>query len=58
MEKKNYADQVDDHIDEEENARFRAKVDAIRRGIMELNKQKPTHPDAKNEKKAQMVQLI
>jgi len=38
LEEKNYADQVDDHIDEEENAQFRAKVDHIRRGIMELNK--------------------
>jgi hypothetical protein len=58
LEKKNYADQVDDHIDEEENAAFRAKVDNIRKGIMELNKSKPTHVDAKNEKKAQMVKLL
>ena len=58
MESKNYADQVDDHIDEEENAQFRAKVDRIKNGIMELNKSKPTQIDAKNAKKAQMFKLL
>ena len=58
LEKKDYADQVDDHIDEEENVAFRAKVDHIRGGIMELNKSKPTHEGAKAEKKAQMVKLL
>jgi hypothetical protein len=58
LEQTNYADQVDDHIDEEDNVQFRAKVDRIRNGIMALNQAKPSHVDAKLEKKAQMVQLL
>jgi len=58
LEQTNYADQVDDHIDEEESVQFRAKLDRIRKGILELNKTQPSQVDAKHEKKAQMVKLL
>ena len=57
LEQTNYADQVDDHVDEEQDVQFRAKVDRIRNGIMALNQAKPSL-DAKLEKKAHMVKLL
>ena len=39
-------------------AQFKAKVDNVRNGIMELNKKKVNHIDAKNQKKEQMVVLL